>query len=116
MASTIRYSCFWLASLGLTCSSLSFGRLADVMRMALVLAGADSRGESELNVRSRAVAGSGVSPGADDQDDGLVQWAAPWVAFATGVAFGAAVVGAGAAELAEGDRVAVGFGEEVAAV
>ena len=29
---------------------------------------------------------------------------------------GAAVVGAGGAELAEGDRVAAGFGEEVAAV
>ena len=41
---------------------------------------------------------------------------APRVAFAVGVALGAAVVGAGLAELAEGDGVAAGFGEEVAAV
>ena len=52
----------------------------------------------------------------DDQDDGFVQGTAPGVAFAAGVAFGAAVVGAGRAELAEGDRVPPGFGQEVAAV
>ena len=82
----------------------------------MVLAGAGGGGERELGVGGGGVAGSGVGPGAEDQDDGLVQRAAPGVAFAAGVAFGAAVVGAGGAELAEGDRVAAGFGQEVAAV
>jgi hypothetical protein len=36
--------------------------------------------------------------------------------FAFWVAFGAAMVGAGAAELAKGDGLAAGFGQEVAAV
>ena len=51
-----------------------------------------------------------------DQDDGLVQGAAPGVAVGVRGPGGAAVVGAGGAELAEGDGVAAGFGQEVAAV
>ena len=51
-----------------------------------------------------------------DQDDVLVEGAAPGVAFAAGVALLAAVFGAGAAQDSEGGGVAAGFGEEVAAV
>src|SRR5215472_7948773 len=87
MASTIRYNCFWLASLGLTCSSLSFGRLADVMRMALVLAGAVSRCQGELRAEGAGcVAPSGVGPVIDGQDHGVIEGAAPRVAFAVAVA------------------------------
>src|SRR5262245_57378306 len=117
VASAIRYICFRLASLGVTCSSLSFDRLVGVMRWrASVLACAGGGGEREMGGGGGGVAGSGVGPGGDDQDDGFVEGAAPGVAFAAGVAFGAAVLGAGAAELAEGDGVAAGFGEEVATV
>ena len=59
------------------------------------------------------VAGSGVGPGAQDQDDGLIEGTAPRIAFAAGVALGAAVLGAGGAESTEGDGVAAGFGQEV---
>src|SRR5215472_16566888 len=84
---------------------------------AAVLACAGGGGERELDVSGVAgVAGSGVGPGADDQGDGFVDGQSPGVPFAAGVAFGATVVGAGAAELAEGDRVAAGFGQEVAAI
>src|SRR5262245_32432644 len=64
----------------------------------------------------RRVAGTGVGPVVQDQDDGVVEGAAPGVEFACGVALGAAVVLAVAAEAAEGGGVGAGFGEEVAAV
>ena len=58
---------------------------------------------------------AGVGPGgAEDQDDGLVQGTVPGVAARGGGPGGAAVVGACLAELAEGDGVAAGFGQEVA--
>src|ERR1035438_8180703 len=74
------------------------------------------RGEGERGAGPGGVAGAVVGPGGEDQDDALLEGAAPGVAFAVGVALGAAVLGAGGAELAEGDGVAAGFGEEVAAV
>src|SRR5215472_1961776 len=95
-----------------------FGRLVlrGVVGLVLVLTRPRSGCERELSAEGGRVSGSGVGPGLDDQDDGSVEGAAPGVAFAAGVAFGAAVVGAGLAELAEGDRVPLGFGQEVAAV
>jgi hypothetical protein len=68
-----------------------------------MLAGAYGGGERELSGGNSGVACPGVAPGLDNQDYGLVQGAAPGVTFAAGVAFGTAVVGAGLAELAEGD-------------
>src|SRR6266568_5229415 len=67
---------------------------------------------------SRAVTGSGVAPDGDgeDQNDGFIEWPAPGIAAGGGGPGGAAVVGACGAELAEGDRVAAGFGQGVAAV
>src|SRR5579875_3036666 len=116
MASAIRYNCLRLPSSTLMCPSLSLDRLIWLpCGTSLVLSCASSRGEREL-WSGGGVAGSGVGPGLDDQDDGLVQGAAPGVAFAAGVVLLAPVVGAGLAELAEGDRVAAGFGQEVAAV
>ena len=84
--------------------------------MELAFACASGGGEREMGGGGCGVAGSGVGPGGEDQDDGVVEGSAPGVALAAGVAFSAAVLGAGAAELAEGDRVAAGFGEEVAAI
>src|SRR5215468_5635442 len=83
---------------------------------AVVLAGACGGGEGELALGGGGVAGSGVLPGGDQQDGVLVEVAAPGVFLAVGVPLGAAVGEAGLAELGEGDRVAVGFGQEVAAV
>jgi len=82
----------------------------------LVSAGTGGAGEGLLGAGSSGVAGSGVGPGLEDQDDGLVQRAAPRVVFAVRVAELAAVFAAGGAELAEGDRVGAGFGEAVPAV
>ena len=62
------------------------------------------------------VAGTGVVPVTEEQHGGFVYLAAPGVELAVWVALGAAVFGAGGAELAEGDGEAAGFGEEVAAV
>src|SRR5207248_7494100 len=70
-------------------------------------------GEAGLGVG--AVAGAGALPGLEDQDHGVVQRAAPRVAFAVGVMLRAAVLAAGRAELAEGEAVAAGLGQEVAA-
>src|SRR5262245_14530352 len=85
--------------------------------LAVVLAGASGGRCGQLSAgRGCVVAGSGVGPGGQDQDDGVIEWPAPGVAFAAWVALGAAVAGAGGAKLAEGDRVAAGFGQEVAAV
>ena len=82
-----------------------------------MLAGAGGSGEREFGVGGEGAAGAFVGPDdGQDQDDGLVQGAAPGVAVGVRGASGAAVVGAGLAELAEGDGVAAGFGEEVAAV
>ncbi len=74
------------------------------------------RGEGELPAGGDGVAGSGVGPGVQDQDHGVVEGAAPGVALALGVVLGAAVALAVAAQLAEGGGVAAGFGEEVPAV
>ena len=87
--------------------------------LALVLTSASSRGEREFSISISSgggVAGSGVGPGPDDQDDGFVQGAAPGVTFTIWVVLLTAVLGTGLAKLAEGDGVAAGFGEEVAAV
>ena len=62
------------------------------------------------------VAGAGVGPALEDQDDGVVERAAPGVLLAVGVAQVAAVFAACGAELAEGDRVGAGFGQAVPAV
>ena len=79
-----------------------------------MFAGAGGCGESEVGFGLGGVVGAGALPGADDQDDGVVERAAPGVGFAVGVTLGAAVVAAGGAELAEGDGVAAALGEEVA--
>src|ERR1043166_6669914 len=85
--------------------------------LATVLAGAGGGGEREFGVSGEGGADAVVGPdGGQDQDDGLVQGSAPGVAVSVRGAQGAAVVRAGGAELAEGDGVAAGFGEEVAAV
>ena len=82
-----------------------------------MLAGAGGSGEREFGVSGDRAADAFVGPDdGQDQDDGLVQGAAPGVAVGVRGPGGAAVVGAGGAELAEGDGVAAGFGEEVAAV
>src|SRR5215469_16829601 len=60
--------------------------------------------------------GSGVVPGLDDHDCVLIHGATPWVGVAFGVSLRAAVFGAGATKLAEGDRVGAALGEAVAAV
>ena len=53
----------------------------------------------------RNVPDSGVAPGgAEDQDDGFIERAVPSVAAGSQGPGGAAVVGAGGAELAEGNR------------
>ena len=81
--------------------------------MATVRSGAGGGGEGEFGVSGEGAAGAFVGPdGGQDQDDGLVQGAAPGVAVGVRGAGGAAVVGAGSAELAEGDGVAAGFGEK----
>src|SRR5712691_5773875 len=85
-------------------------------RNAFVLAGSRGGGEGELVLGGGGVAGSGVLPGGHDQDGVLAEVAAPGIFLAVGVAFASPVVGAGLAQLREGDRVAAGFGEEVAAV
>jgi hypothetical protein len=69
--------------------------------MALVLACAGCGGEREMGGGGCGVAGSGVGPGGDDQDDGVVEGATPGVAFAAGMPFSAAMVRSGTAELAE---------------
>src|SRR6266568_3592135 len=79
-------------------------------------AGACCGGECQLCVGGGCVAGSGVAPGRQDQDDGVVEGSAPGVALAVRVTLAAAMFGASGAELAEGDGIAAGLGEEVAAV
>jgi len=71
------------------------------------------RSERKLGPCSAGVAGAVVGPVREDQDHGLIQRAAPRVVLAVRVALGAAVVLAFAAQVAEGDRVAAGLGEEV---
>src|SRR5215472_14959844 len=86
-------------------------------RLVLAIStGTISRGEREFSGGSSGVAGSGVGPGVQDQDDGLVEEAAPRVEFACRVALSAAVVLAVAAQTAEGGGVAAGFGKKVPAV
>ena len=74
------------------------------------------RGERQLGGGGEDVAGAVVGPGAQDQDGPLIERPSPGVAFAGGVALALAVLKAGAAQLAEGDRVAARLGEKVAAV
>ena len=83
---------------------------------SVVFAGLRGGGECQLAFGGGGVAGAGVVPGSDEQDRAFVEVAAPGVFLAVRVALGAAVGDAGLAQLAEGDRVAAGFGEEVAAV
>src|SRR5690348_3445909 len=83
-----------------------------------MLAGAGGRRCGQLSAgRGGGVADAFVGPdGGEDQDDGLVQGAAPGVAVSVRRPGGAAVLSAGGAELAEGDGVAARFGQEVTAV
>ena len=103
----------------LTGNGSSSGRASDSGGSGglVVSASPIGRGERERgSVALGRVAGSGVGPGVEDQDDGVIEWAAPGVVFAAGVAVGAAVVLAVAAQASEGGGVAAGFGEEVASV
>ena len=72
-------------------------------------------GGGELRAGGGGVAGSGVGPGGDDEDQGVIDGAAPRVAFTVGVVLSAAVRAAGSTQGAEGDGVAAGFCQEVAA-
>src|SRR5215831_11003287 len=94
---------------------LPFGLAASGCAVGPV-AGAGGGGQGEFGSRCGGVAGAVVGPAFDDEHDGVIDRAAPRVVFAVGVVLTYAVFGAGAAELAEGDGVAAGFGEEVAAV
>src|SRR5215469_18315693 len=82
----------------------------------VVVASACGGGEGEFGGGGGGVTGAVVGPGFDDEHDGVVDRAAPGITFAVRVMLASTVFGAGAAELAEGDGVAAGFGEEVAAV
>jgi hypothetical protein len=69
-----------------------------------MLAAAGSGCEGEFGPGAGGVAGPCIGPGGPDQDDGVVEGAAPGVVFAAGVVvLLAAVFLSGAAELAEGD-------------
>lgn len=81
-----------------------------------VLASACSGGEGEFGTSGRAITSPVISPGGKDQHGRFIERPSPRVVLAVGVALLAAVLGAGTAQLAEGNRVAAGFGEEVAAV
>src|SRR5215472_15347213 len=80
-----------------------------------MLAGAGSSGHSQIGFSLGAVADAGDRPGREDQDHGVIQGPVPRVGFTVWMVLGAAVFGAGLAELAEGDAVAVRLGQEVAA-
>jgi myo-inositol-1(or 4)-monophosphatase len=82
----------------------------------VVVTGAGGGSEGEFGSREGGVSGACVRPVLENQHGGLIDRAAPRVAFAAWMALAFAVLGAGAAELPEGDGVAAGFGEEVAAV
>jgi hypothetical protein len=98
-------------------SIASSNRLAKLLGgVVLAISGTSSSSERYRITGDAGVTSPGRGPGLIDQDDGFVDGPSPGVAFAAGVAFGAPVVGAGLAELAEGDGVAAGFGQEVAAV
>src|SRR6266542_2691574 len=81
----------------------------------VVLAGAGGGGDGLLGSGGDGVAGAVIGPGLEDQDHGFVEGAGPGVALTLRVTLLLAVLGAGAAELAEGDRIAAGFGQEVTA-
>jgi hypothetical protein len=74
-------------------------------RGLVVVAGAGCGAEREPGAGG-GVASWGVGPGVQDQDAGVVEGAAPGVAFALGVALGAAVGLAVAAQPSEGGGVA----------
>src|SRR5690349_20445200 len=82
----------------------------------VVVAGASGRGECEVGGGGGGVPGAVISPVLEDKHGGVVDRAAPGVVFAVWVVLALAVFGSGVAELPEGDRVAAGFSEEVAAV
>src|SRR5262249_13307540 len=107
-------SCSWLVT-GL---SLLYGWRSDGGgSLAVVLAGAGCGGEREFGVSGDGAADAVGGPdGGQDPDDGVVQGAVPGVAVGVRGAQGAAVVGAGRAELAEGDGIAAGFGQGMPAV
>lgn len=69
----------------------------------VAVSGACCGGERELSSATRHMIAACVLERLDDEHDVLIERAAPWVGFAAGVAGGALVVGAGTAELAEGD-------------
>src|SRR5215472_6413321 len=98
----------------IACPSIVFSQSGDV-RGLVMLAGTGGGGERELGAGSGAAAAC-VGPGLEDQDHGLIERAAPRVAFAAWVPLGFAVFGAVAAQAAEGGGVAARFGQEVAAV
>ena len=83
---------------------------------AFLFSGTGGCREGESAFGSGGVPGSGIFPGADSQHYAVIERPAPGIALAAGMAGGAEVVDAGAAQGGEGDRVAVGFGQEVAAV
>jgi hypothetical protein len=79
----------------------SAGRLlCGVINLAVVLAGAGGSGEGEFSVSAQGAADAFVGPDdGQDQNDGLIQRTAPGVTVGVGGAGGAAMVGAGGAEL-----------------
>jgi hypothetical protein len=81
-----------------------------------VIAGACGASEGLLGIAGIGVATADAGPVLDDQDDGVVERAAPGVVLAVGVAQASAVFAAFGAELAEGYRVGAGFGQAVPAV
>src|SRR5215468_3572575 len=83
---------------------------------AFACPGSRGCGQGEVTFGGIGMSGSGVLPGADGQDDGVIKAPTPGVEFAAGMPLGAAVVGAGPAQRGEGDRVAAGLGQEVAPV
>ncbi len=80
-----------------------------------MLAGTRGGGEGELG-GGGDMAAALVGPVLEDEHHGVIEGAAPRVAFAEGVPLGFAVFGAVAAQAAEGGGVAAGLGEKVAAV
>ena len=65
---------------------------------------------------TKAVAGARIREVLEHQDHALIEGTAPGVEFAVGPALRLAVLGALAADVAEDDRVAAGFGDGVPAV
>jgi hypothetical protein len=84
-------------------------------RPFVVFAGAGCGGHGEVGFGHGSLSGAGAGLGAEDEDHGVIERTALRIAFAVWVMLGTAVLDTFAAELAEGDRVTAGLGEEVAA-